>query len=144
MKTERERFASLLHEAAALWRFRVDAQLRPWGLTQATWRTLWALRSSKQSYSQHALATRLGIEAPTLVRIVDRMETKGLVARRPDPKDRRQNYVEITPQGMALAREIEREVVSVRAAMLSGLDAEALASGIALLEHIVETAQKHP
>jgi DNA-binding MarR family transcriptional regulator len=39
-----------------------------------------------------------------LSRLVDRMERAGLVARRPDPADRRGTIVSITPEGLAALR----------------------------------------
>ena len=103
MDTNHQKFATLLHRSAALWRARLDERLRPWGMTQTTWRTLWLLRAAEQRYNQSSLATRLGIETPTLVHILDRMETLNLLRRVVDEDNRRQKYVEITVRGRELA-----------------------------------------
>jgi MarR family transcriptional regulator, transcriptional regulator for hemolysin len=140
MDEEFERYAMLLHSAASLWRARLDARLRPWGMTQTTWRTLWLLRAADACYNQSELAARLGIETPTLVGILDRMESKGWLRRVPDEQDRRQKRIEITEAGRDAAREIEGEVLAVRAEMLAGFDAQELQTGARVLERIVERA----
>lgn len=140
MNSTQEQFATLLHRCAALWRVRLDERLRPWGMTQTTWRTLWILRQAEERYNQSCLAVRLGIETPTLVRIVDRMEKLGLLRREPGEHDRRQKYIRITPEGLALAHEIETEVLAVRGEMLAGLADDELAAGIALLGKVLDNA----
>lgn len=144
MTEPRQHFATLLHRSAALWRSRLDERLRPWGMTQATWRTLWILRQAEQRFNQSALASRLGIETPTVVRLIDRMEGLDLVRREPDEHDRRQKYLAITPAGIALANEIESEVVAMREEMLAGFDAAELAAGIQLFERLLANATDLP
>ena len=111
-------------------------------MTQATWRTLWVLRQAGERYNQRSLATRLGIETPTLVHIVDRMEKLGLLQREPDDRDRRQKYIAITSAGMALAAEIESEVIGMREEMLTGIDEADLQVGIKLFEHILANSER--
>jgi MarR family transcriptional regulator for hemolysin len=52
-----------------------------------------------ESPSQRDLAGRLGIEGPTLVRHLDRLEEEGLVERRRDERDRRIVRIVVTPAG---------------------------------------------
>jgi len=49
--------------------------------------------------SQLALANRLGIDRTVMTYLVDDLEDAGLVARRPNPDDRRQRRIVATPQG---------------------------------------------
>ncbi len=51
------------------------------------------------------LAARMGTSAPTASRAVDVLDELGLVARRPDPGDRRAVQIELTPAGLALVGE---------------------------------------
>ena len=51
--------------------------------------------------SQQRIAHRLGVDRTSMVALLDALEDKGLVARRPDPDDRRRNVVEITSAGRA-------------------------------------------
>lgn len=52
--------------------------------------------------TQRALARGMGIEAPTLVRHIDRLELEGYVERRRDEQDRRAVRVVVTPAGKKL------------------------------------------
>ncbi|WP_239151473.1 MarR family winged helix-turn-helix transcriptional regulator [Virgisporangium aliadipatigenens] len=49
--------------------------------------------------SQQQVAQRLGVDRTTMVALLDTLERKGLVARRPHPEDRRRNVVELTGAG---------------------------------------------
>lgn len=140
MNPTHNELATLLHRSAALWRARLDERLRPWEMTQTTWRTLWLLRAAEQRYNQSTLAARLGIETPTLVHILDRMEALGLLRREVDSHNRRQKLVDISERGRQLADEIEGEVVAVRAEMLAGIGDSELQAAIAVLKSVLVNA----
>lgn len=78
----------LLADTSRLVRGRFDSRARTLGLTRAQWRVLSQLRR-REGINQTALADILEIETITLGRHIDRLEEKGWVERRPDPKDRR-------------------------------------------------------
>jgi DNA-binding MarR family transcriptional regulator len=46
-----------------------------------------------------ALAELLGIDAPSVTRKIQQLERDGLVARQPDPDDRRATLIRLTPSG---------------------------------------------
>lgn len=58
-----------------------------------------------ESASQQQIAENLGVDRTTMVAIIDTLETKGIIARRPDPEDRRRNIVELTQPGQTLLRQ---------------------------------------
>lgn len=58
------------------------------GLTRSQWQTV-AYLAKQEGVRQTSLAEMLEIEPMTLVRILDRLETRGLIERRQDPEDRR-------------------------------------------------------
>jgi DNA-binding MarR family transcriptional regulator len=60
---------------------------------------------SEGPLSLSGLADAVGVDAPYATLIVDTLEERGLVARRPDPADRRRKLVSLTPEGReAIAR----------------------------------------
>src|SRR3977135_1138235 len=67
----------------------VDAELRVLGLTEATWRPLVYVRRLGDGVRQKELVTALSIEGPSLVRLLDNLERRGLIERREDETDRR-------------------------------------------------------
>jgi DNA-binding MarR family transcriptional regulator len=54
------------------------------------------------------LAERLGVEPPTITRMLRRMERCGFVERRPDPADARSFRVHLTDKGRALEGPVTR------------------------------------
>lgn len=58
--------------------------------------------------NQGALAGRLGVESPTVTRMVSRLERVGLLERRPDPDDARRVRVYPTPRSRLLEGSIRR------------------------------------
>jgi DNA-binding MarR family transcriptional regulator len=58
--------------------------------------------------SQQETAGRLGIDRTIMVALVDSLERKGLVERRPHPGDRRRNVVELTGAGEETRRRATR------------------------------------
>lgn len=89
----------------------VDAELRAFGLTEATWRPLIYVRRLGDGVRQKELAAALAIEGPSLVRLLDNLERRGLIERREDETDRRARGIHLTLSGRALA---------VRAAKVGG------------------------
>lgn len=66
----------------------------------------------------NALAAQVGLHQSTLTRIVDRLERDGLVARRPNPKEKRRIDVGLTNAGRTLYRSLDRECTNVASEML--------------------------
>jgi DNA-binding MarR family transcriptional regulator len=56
-----------------------------------------------------------------MTQILDRLERGGLVARRPDPSDRRKVMVGLTPQGLRLVRRANRAWVAQKQELLAGV-----------------------
>jgi len=66
------------------------------------------LIASNEGLSQSAVARSLGVERSTMVAVIDGLEGRGLVVRKPSPTDRRSNALELSEEGHALfARGIE-------------------------------------
>jgi MarR family transcriptional regulator for hemolysin len=78
----------LLHEVARLLRRRFEQNARDSGLTRSQWQVL-AYLSNNEGINQSGLADLLGIEPITLGRIIDKLQTRGLIERHPDQSDRR-------------------------------------------------------
>lgn len=63
------------------------------------------LLADREPESQQQAAERLGVDRTTMVGLLDGLESKALVARRPDPADRRRNVVELTDRGRTMLEE---------------------------------------
>src|SRR5256885_3027027 len=80
----------LISDVARLMRTAFDRRVRKLGLTRSQWLVINRLYR-KPGATQSELAEMLEVEKATAGRMVDRMEKKGWVVRRPDAADRRVN-----------------------------------------------------
>ncbi|QAZ68101.1 MarR family winged helix-turn-helix transcriptional regulator [Solidesulfovibrio carbinolicus] len=87
-----------LNDVARAWRSRLDERLRPLGLSSAMWAVIRRLATGQAALTQRELAEAVGIEGPTLVRLLDRLEQHGIARRVSDPRDRRIKRVELAEQ----------------------------------------------
>jgi len=85
------------------------------------------------------LAAEERVRPPSMTRIVNGLEERGFVARRPDPRDRRQCLVTLTPTGREILldnRQRRDEWLAVRVAELDENEQATLRSVVALLDRI--------
>jgi MarR family transcriptional regulator for hemolysin len=90
------------------WRSRMDTRLSCMGMTQAKWVTLYHLSSLGEPVMQCDLASAIGIEGPTLVRLLDGLEKMDLIERCTAAHDRRGKLICLTSKASPLLDEIER------------------------------------
>ncbi len=123
-------------QIARRWRARLDQRIAPFGLTEARWLVLLSLARRGDGITQGALAARLRIEAPTLVRTLDWLEAQGFVERRVTPQDRRAKTIHLTKKAHPVVLRIEEEAAGVRAEILAGIPEEELALCLAVLQRV--------
>ena len=82
-----------------------DARVKELGLTHARARTLMLL-DRLEVLNQKELAEELDIETPTMVRLLDGLESQGFIERRAAAGDRRAKQIHITAIGGALAKKV--------------------------------------
>jgi DNA-binding MarR family transcriptional regulator len=71
--------------------------------------------------TQADLATSLGVEPPTVTKMLQRMEASGLVSRRPDAVDRRAIRVHLTAKGRRLEPKVDKLWADLEARTVAGL-----------------------
>lgn len=83
---------------------RVEAVLRPLGVTFARYEVLMLLHFSRAgSLPMTVIGARLQVHPTSVTNAVDRLESAGLVQRLPHPTDRRTTLVALTDDGRRLA-----------------------------------------
>ncbi|WP_181704497.1 MarR family winged helix-turn-helix transcriptional regulator [Chthonobacter rhizosphaerae] len=125
MPLQDEPLGFIVVDVARLFRQRFEAALAEAGLgvTPGEARTLYHV-VTYGPVRQSLLAGRLAVEPMTLVGTLDRLERAGLVARMPDPGDRRAKRVTATAAADALYPRIHQVALTVRAEATAGLDPE--------------------
>jgi MarR family transcriptional regulator, transcriptional regulator for hemolysin len=127
------------------WRQVLDSEFQAVGLTDATWRPLLHLHMLGNGVRQKDLAGSIGIEGPSLVRLLDMLIAKGLILRSEDAADRRAKLLCLTQKGELLVVQIKETVSSLENKLLSPFsDSEIAQFGqfVLSLESIVSDARK--
>lgn len=94
-------------------------QAEKYGLSLRDYIVLSALDKTP-NLTQGELGKALGLDKTTLMSQLDRLELRGLVVRRSDPRDRCARIPEITATGDALRAQVAADCADVEAAALSG------------------------
>ncbi|SAI55048.1 marR family transcriptional regulator [Bordetella ansorpii] len=121
---------------ARAYRSAADKVLAGYGLSQATaWPVILAGRLG-DGVRQGALAEALGIEGPSLVRLLDHLVSAGLIERREDPSDRRARTLHLTESGQALRAKLEDVLTRIRRELFKGIDADDVAACLRVFEKL--------
>lgn len=86
--------------------------------------------------AQTEIAARAGVEAPTISRMVQRLERAGFVERRPDAVDGRIQRVWLTEAGRAARPKVHRAWDELETTALAGLDHADCETLSGLLDHV--------
>src|ERR1700743_2759622 len=114
----RSGFASLIARAARQWRRGGDRRLQPFGLTEATWLPLIYLARAPHPMRQKDLAASLVLDGSSVVRLLDALETAGLIDRRGETADRRAKTITVTRHAMSIIGQVEAACLAGRHATL--------------------------
>ena len=120
---DRARAAAFTEHGLEGWEFDVLAALRRAG--------------SPYELSPGQLVTQTMVTSGTMTNRVDRLTTRGLVERLPDPHDRRGVIVRLTPAGRTCVDDAFAELLAREHALLEGLDAVQQAQLSDLLQRLV-------
>jgi MarR family transcriptional regulator, transcriptional regulator for hemolysin len=146
MNTRNPNLGFLLHEVARLLRRRFEQRTGHQGLTRSQWQTI-AYLARQEGIHQAHLAEMLEIEPITLVRILDRLEARGLVERRQDPDDRRAWLLYLKDAARLVLARMQTIGEASRAEALDGVreeDIERLAVTLARMKSNLAAACQAP
>jgi MarR family transcriptional regulator, transcriptional regulator for hemolysin len=133
----------LVARLARVWRRKADQTLAAHGLSEATAHPLLILsRGGRHNVRQGVLAEEMGLEGPSVVRLIDLLAAEKLVERREDPTDRRAKVLVLTALGEAKAEEIRRVMRKTRADLMKGIASDELAIAFDVLSRIEQSAHR--
>jgi len=135
MKTLNEQFSESLFMAMHAWRIELDRRLRPLGFSHSRWLLLLHL-SRNDGCTHRELALSMGIEAATLVRLVDHMEKEGLLKRCGSETDRRVKHLHLSEEGKKAVVNIRSYAVDLRKEVLAGLSQPEIKTALEVLNNI--------
>ena len=99
-----------------------------------------AAAATGEAGSQLALGRQLGVDRTVMTYLLDELEQAGLVARTPDPADRRARLIAPTEDGVATLCDLERRLRAGEDEVLGILDESERSSFRLLLQRLAMTA----
>jgi MarR family transcriptional regulator, transcriptional regulator for hemolysin len=114
------------------------------GMSQAKWRTLMHLAVAPGTLTQTEIAARLGIEEPTLVSLLHRLEGGGWIKRRSSALDRRCKIVDLGPRAQRVIVKINATATKLRRELLSDISDSELRTCMKVLERVHQRAEELP
>jgi DNA-binding MarR family transcriptional regulator len=135
---EHEAFLSVLRTAAVL-ADELEQILRPEGISLAQYNVLRILRGSEpHGLCRNEVRDRMLTRMPDMTRLLDRMESAGLVARARSERDRRLVTTRITDRAMQLLERVEGPVTDEHRQRFGHLSTSEIRTLIGLLERVRE------
>jgi MarR family transcriptional regulator, transcriptional regulator for hemolysin len=123
-------------DVSRAWRYEMNLRLKPFGLNLSMRQVLVQLHRHPKGLVQKELARKLGIEEPTLARLLDQLEKKEWVKRFPCEDDRRCKYSKLTPKAAKQIQIIEKLSSQLREEMMQGLEQAEMEAGLQALQRI--------
>ena len=110
-------------------------------LTSSQWKVILALNLFN-GISQKDLADKIFVDGSTLVPVIDKMEKNGLVERKPDPKDRRNNLIFLTKISESLVDSIIKIILQLRKEFYKGISEKEQENTKTILRKIIDNTEK--
>jgi len=140
----RQSYTYLLLLAGRQWRRAANGVAEAQGLTDATALPLILIGRLDGEPRQNALAEAVGIEGPSLVRLLDQLGAAGLVVRKEDPTDRRAKILSLTPAGQRTVAKMEADLTRLREQVFSDLDTADLEASLRVFRALQKHARELP
>jgi MarR family transcriptional regulator for hemolysin len=134
----RQTYSNALLQAGRHWRRAADAMVKEYGLSDATAFPLVLIGRLKGEPRQNQLAEAMGIEGPTLVRLLDQLCSAGLIIRKEDPMDRRAKVLSLTKSGQILVTKIEADLSLLRERVFANVSVADLQASLRVFKVLEE------
>jgi MarR family transcriptional regulator for hemolysin len=122
--------------AGRRWRTRLNERLKSIGQTDARRAALAEIAASPLGVVQCELCVRMGVEKPTIVRLVDALAASQWVERRTDGADRRRKLVMAKPAAQPMLDRAEVIVAQLQDEMFADIDPADLAICVRVLNDL--------
>jgi MarR family transcriptional regulator, organic hydroperoxide resistance regulator len=113
----------------------VTAALKPYGVSQTQYNVLRILRGAEpEGLACREIGSRMITHDPDITRLLDRLESRGLVSRSREERDRRVIVTRITREGIRLLDELDEPIEALLQDLLKEIGIPELRTFIELLE----------
>ena len=131
-------FTGRLNLIARRYRTRLNEVLRRIGQSQARWDALFWISVSEEGATQRELAERIGVEGPTLVTMLHKLEQEGLVERLNAEGDRRAKTIRLSSAAEEALAQIAALSGPFRDDLLADISDEDLEICLSVFNRILE------
>jgi MarR family transcriptional regulator for hemolysin len=114
------------------------------GVSDATALPVLLLSRLGDGVRQKDLAEEVGVEGPSLVRLLDQLQASGFVTREEDPEDRRAKRLRLTEAGRALAEKAEAALDLMRETLLREVSDDDLAAAARVFSRLSLALEDQP
>ena len=134
------RFSFLVNDVSRLHGVHYDRLMKPYDLTRSQYWVISNLtRSHGDGMTQTELADYMSVGKVTLGGLIDRLEVRGFVERRDDPKDRRSKRIYLAPEGKKLVKKMSVIARKFNSEVLDGVSETDLATA----ERVLSAVKQH-
>ncbi|MGI0018288.1 MAG: MarR family winged helix-turn-helix transcriptional regulator [Nitrosotalea sp.] len=133
----------VVYSASKMMQKAFDIELRDKiGINLAQSKVIFALYM-QSGPTQRELADKIGVESPTLVPIIDKLEEDGYVKRKPDANDRRIKRIYTTPKTDSLWDSMMECAGQIRKVSTKDLSDQEIKSALGVVKKITENLTEH-
>lgn len=112
-------------------------------ITREQFKLLRAINQNKEEVIQTDMADIMGKDKSTILRLIDSLETKELVRRAVDNKDRRKNYLMVTKKGEEIIKLYEHILKVMIEELQQGLNESELNTFYKVANHFKDRAENY-
>ena len=116
--------------------------LEPYGIMELQWGVMVAI-VREPGADQRRVAERQSMDANSVSRVIDELESSGLVRRVASPGDRRAHRLELTPAGVRLRAKLQDVVIRAQERVLECLEPACRVALLDMLTRVVEANKEH-
>ncbi len=136
-KSNEQRAALNISYTAAWLNERINAVLKPYGISEQQYNVLRILRGQgDKPATLHLIQERMVHKMSNATRLVEKLRQKGLVNRRECPENRRQVEITITQKGKDMLKTIESERLKLEQDLFQNLEEEEVVQLADLLDKL--------
>jgi MarR family transcriptional regulator for hemolysin len=112
-------------------------------ITREQFKLLYAISQNKEEVIQADMADMMGKDKSTILRLIDSLETKELVRRVVDAKDRRKNYLMVTKKGEEIIKQYKHILKVMIEELQQGLNESELNTFYKVAAHFKSKAERY-
>jgi DNA-binding MarR family transcriptional regulator len=134
-------FALITSRSAKIFAAALERELKPYNVTRAQWIAMYYINNN-ENITQSQLANKISSKEPTVVRLIQKMESDGFLYRIGCGEDKRVKYLKLTEKGLRTCIDLDPVVEKFKNDIVAGIDEDNLQLLIDVLDKMVKNTLK--